>query len=816
MTQNARQILSDWFSRRGWQPFPFQEAARDAYLAGQSGLVHAPTGTGKTVSVLLGPFAEALAKGRISHDTSDADPLTVLWVTPLRALAQDTVESIREVLFDLPVPWSVEKRTGDSSASVKERQRKAYPTVLVTTPESLSIMLSYSDSRRKLGSLRAVVVDEWHELLSTKRGVQTELCLARLRTWRPELRVWGLSATLGNLEQALAALLGAQAPDGCLIQGKQPREIRIETLFPPDLQKFPWAGHLGIGMAEPAAQEIEKARTTLFFCNTRNQAEMWFERLVSARPQWENRIALHHGSLDRATRNAVEEGLKTGKLLCAVATSSLDLGVDFSPVDQVMQLGSPKGIARMLQRAGRSGHQPGAVSRILCVPTNAFELVEFSAARGAAERREIEERPPLRKPLDVLAQHLLTIAIGKPFAEEAMLAEVRRTYCYAELTDEEWRWTLDFLSRGGPALRAYPDYARIGHKDGLWKPSTTKVVKNHRMMIGTITSDSSVMVKFQRGKEIGTVEESFVSRLKPGDHFLFGGKTLEFIRFQSNVAEVRLAKGGGKTVPRWMGGRMPLSTLLGQKVRARLEEALAGMYADAEMEAARGFLELQRKLSLIPAKNELLIERAKTRDGHHLYVYPFEGRLVHEGLSSLAAFRIARMKPASITAVCNDYGFELVSRKKLELTTDQLREVLSPEGLLEDLMECLNSTEMAKRQFRFIARVAGLISPGFPGQRRSDRQLMTSSNLLFDVFSKFDSENLLLRQARQEVLENQLEYSRLSQALLRIKQQQYQDIELGRLSPLAFGLWAESLREHVLSTEKWLDRVEEMIASMTA
>ncbi|MCG8511400.1 MAG: DEAD/DEAH box helicase, partial [Rhodospirillales bacterium] len=483
---------------------------------------------GKTYAVFGGPLLEYVqTHGEKQAKTKQIAPHTVLWVTPLRALAHDTQASLLEPVEAIGLPWSVELRTGDTSSSAKARQRKRLPTVLITTPESLSILLSYADARQCFATLQCVIVDEWHELLSTKRGVQAELALARLRQWNPQLRAWGLSATLGNLEEARDCLLGCaddKVSPGKLIHGKLPKAVEVQTLMPRTIERFPWAGHMGVKLLQQVIETIEEAKTSLLFTNTRSQAELWYQKIILKRPDLIGAVAIHHGSLDRAVRNEVEDLIRAGRLKAVVCTSSLDLGVDFSPVDQVLQLGSPKGVARLMQRAGRSGHQPGAISRVLGVPTHAFELIEFSAAREAIDQRRIEARPPLRKPLDVLAQHVITLACGEGFVPRELFDEVRTTHAYRDLTGQEWRWTLAFAEHGGETLRAYPQYARICLCDGRYTASSAPHAKQHRMTIGTITSDTAMLIKFRNGKTLGSIEESFVARLKPGDRFLFSGR----------------------------------------------------------------------------------------------------------------------------------------------------------------------------------------------------------------------------------------------------------------------------------------------------
>jgi ATP-dependent Lhr-like helicase len=807
--------LDAWFARRGWTPFAFQREVWAAYRAGESGLIHAGTGTGKTYAAWMGPLLEWMAThepDRRPRRRAAAPPLRVLWLTPLRALAADTEAALRAPLLELGIPWTLERRTGDTSASIRDRQREKLPTALVTTPESLSLLLSRPDARELFAELRLVVVDEWHELLGNKRGAQTELALARLRRFRPALSTWGLSATLGNLDVALSALLGV-GREGRLVRGAAPKEIRVDSLIPETIERFPWAGHLGLKLLPQVVAAIAEGRTALVFTNTRSQTEIWYQAILDARPDWAGEIALHHGSLDRKVRDFVEAGLSAGTLRCVVCTSSLDLGVDFAPVDRVLQVGSPKGIARLAQRAGRSGHRPGAPSRVTCVPTNAFELVEVAAARRALEAGRIEPRTPREKPLDVLAQHLVTIAAGGGFRAAELYAEVCTAWAYRDLTLPEWDWTLDFVTRGGPALAAYPEYRRVVERDGLFTVPDRAVARRHRMSIGTITSDAALTVQYISGGRLGTVEESFIARLRPGERFIFAGRTLELAEVRDMTARVRRAKGRSGAIPRWMGGRMPLSTELAAAVRRLLEEARDGVFAGPEMAAMRPILELQARWSAIPAADELLVERLKSREGHHLFLYPFEGRLVHEGLAALLAWRIARRRPITFTLAVDDYGLELLSPDRAPLDEALAAGLLAPTGLAEDIPASLNAAEMAKRQFRDIARVAGLLFQGFPGQRKPARHLQASSGLFYEVFAKYDPANLLLHQAHREVLEQQLERSRLGRALARLSESRVTLLEIARPSPLAFPLMVARMREK-LSSESLADRVRRMQAQL--
>lgn len=842
-------IIQTWFDCKGWTPFPYQLETWSAYLAGQSGLIHAPTGMGKSYAAWLGPLIEwAMENPELQQWAEMASaPLRVLWVTPLRALASDTASTLRAPLAELGLPWTVELRTGDTSAYVKQRQRMRLPSALVTTPESLSLLLSYPETRQQFRTLRCVVVDEWHELLGTKRGVQTELALARLRTWTPELRIWGLSATLGNLDQALNVLLGQDDPQiaqisqikddpqiaqiqqrtvrtdppnprSILISGEIEKEIRIDTLIPADIERFPWAGHLGAKLLPEVVRRVQGAATTLIFTNTRAQCEIWFQKIIDyvSEHAFElvGAVGLHHGSLDPDLRREVEARLRDGRLRCVVCTSSLDLGVDFAPVEQVIQVGSPKGIARLLQRAGRSGHRPGTASRVHCVPTHAFELVEFAAARDALARREIEARPPVAKPLDVLVQHLVTVALGGGFVQEELWREVRTTYAFRHLTAAEWRWALDFVTFGSAPLRAYQEYARVSEQQGRYGVGSAQVAKRHRMSIGTITSDGMLNVKFQKGATLGAVEESFAARLKPGDVFVFAGRPLELVRVKEMTVYVRKARQASGITPHWQGGRFPLSTQLADAVRLRLAAADLGVFDTPEMETIRPLLALQLRWSRLPVPGELLIEQTKTRDGHHLFLYPLAGRLVHEGLAALLAYRISRREPRTVSAFATDYGIELRSPTPFDLDEPAWRAALTPYNLLDDVLDCLNQTEMARRQFRDIARIAGLVFSGYPGSQKTTRQLQSSSSVLYDVFSTYDPENELLRQARREVLNQQLDIVRLRQTLEKLEEAKLVQVACRRLTPLAFPIYAEHLRQTEVSTESWEARIQRIVAQL--
>ncbi len=803
-----------WFAACGWAPFEFQRRVWAAMAQGRSGLLHATTGSGKTYAVWLGALRRAGALGVPAHGA--APPLGVLWVTPMRALAADTARALQRPLPDLAPAWTVATRSGDTPSAERARQDRRLPTALVTTPESLSLLLTRADARERLAGVHTVVVDEWHELIGNKRGVQVQLALARLRRWNRALVTWGLSATLGNLEQAMDTLVGG---DGVLVQGRVDKPLVIDTLLPHEPGRFSWGGHLGAQMQQPVVDEIERTAaaggTTLVFTNTRSQAEIWYQLLLAARPDWAGVVALHHGSLDRAAREWVELGLKEGRLKAVVATSSLDLGVDFLPVERVLQVGSAKGIARLLQRAGRSGHAPGRASRVTLVPTNTLELVEAAAARRAALAGQVEPRTSPDKPLDVLVQHLVTVALGGGFEADALFDEVRSAPAYRTLGRDEFDWALDFVVQGGASLHAYPEYHRVRRgEDGVYRVTDRGIAHRHRLQIGTIVADASMQVKWLSGGTIGTIEEGFIARLKAGDHFVFAGRVLEYVRTQDMTAYVRKASKPRGIVPSWAGSKMPLSSEMADAVQALLEGFARGDLVDRaepELVAATPMLATQQQRSALPRRGRLLAERFRSREGEHLFLYPFGGRHVHIGLAQLLAWRLARREPNTYSLSINDYGLEILAARPLDLAPLHDRSLFATTELLPDVLASLMSGELAQRRFREIARVAGLVFSGYPGAPKSLRQLQASSSLFYEVFRKYDAGNRLLTQAEQEVLSQELDIGRLRAVLQRLAAAPLDLVELAAPSPFALPLMVERLREQ-LTTEKLKDRLARLLA----
>ncbi|WP_051378856.1 ligase-associated DNA damage response DEXH box helicase [Derxia gummosa] len=842
-TPSASPDPAAWFAARGWKPFAFQREVWAAIAAGRSGLLHATTGAGKTYAVWLGALAAFGA---------DAGANTVLWITPMRALAADTTRALTDAATALVPGWRLGARTGDTGSAERARLDRKPPQALVTTPESLTLLLTRADAREQLGRVRMVVVDEWHELMGNKRGVQVQLALARLARWNPALVVWGLSATLGNLDTARAALLwplrgrepappaqrrprgraaeagaatAAGAPDtpdaptaipGVLVQGELPKRLVIDTLIPAQIERFPWGGHLGTRMLEPVVRELDAAATSLVFTNTRSQAEIWYQALLDARPDWAGLIALHHGSLDKEIRDWVELGLKEGRLKAVVCTSSLDLGVDFLPVERVLQIGSPKGVARLLQRAGRSGHAPGRPSRVTLVPTQALELVEAAAAREAALARRVEPRAAPAKPIDVLVQHLVSMALGGGFTPDEMFEEVHSAYSFRELTRAEFDWALGFVEGGGLSLAAYPEYHRIARDDaGIYRVPSAQIARRHRMSVGTIVSDAMISVSWLSGGRIGSIEERFIAFLKPGDAFVFAGRVLELVRVQAMTAYVRKATKSKGVVPQWAGSKMPLSSELADAALQAIARAHAGDLREPELAAVKPLLDLQQRWSALPEPGHLLCETFRSREGHHFLCYPFAGRMVHIGLGSLLAWRAARHRADSFSISMNDYGFELLSAEPFDWRSLIDGGLFSPDGLMDDVLESLNASELARRRFREIARISGLVFTGYPGAPNSARQVQASAGLFYEVFRKHDPANLLLAQAEAEALSQELELDRLRAALERMSALPVVLTAPPRPTPFAFALMVERLRES-LSTEKLADRVARMLRELEA
>jgi len=794
----------EWFHRCHWTPFPFQEEAWRAHLAGHSGLVNAPTGSGKTYSLAIPILVDGLER----KDKG----VQALWITPIRALSKEIKSAATSAAEGVGSTWKVGARTGDTKASEKLRHKEKPPQFLITTPESLHQLLSQKGYTAFFSSLKTVVVDEWHELMGSKRGVQMELALSRLKAIVPDLKVWGISATIGNMDQSLEVLLGDEVKkkEHVVIRADMAKNIEVIPVFPETVETMPWAGHLGIQLLEKAIEIVRQSRSTLIFTNTRSFAEIWYQRMLDKAPELSGQIAMHHGSISQNIRHWVEDQLHEGNLKAVICTSSLDLGVDFRPVETIIQVGSPKGVARFLQRAGRSGHQPGATSRIYFLPTHSLELIEAAAIREAVERKIMEDRIPYIRSFDVLVQYLVTLAAGDGFTSAQILKEVRSTYCFNTITDDEWQWALKFITTGGESLTAYDEYRKVELDHGLYQVQDRRVALRHRLSIGTIVSDTSMVVKFASGKQLGTIEEYFIAQLNPGDVFWFAGRKLELVRVKDMEAHVRNTKRKSGRVPSWQGGRMALSSQLSEMIRVKVNDSAEGREKDEELLFLRPLMKVQAGLSHVPRQAELLIEYFETDEGYHLVMFPFEGRLVHEGLASIVAYRIARIRPITFSIAMNDYGFELLSDQPIPVEEAIETNVLGEEDLLKDIQASINSVEMAKRKFRDIASIAGLIFKGYPGQRVRDKHVQSSSQLFFNVFHEYDSTNLLLLQAYEEMMDFQLEEARLRQALERIKHQKLIIRTPSRPTPFAFPIMVDRLSRDKLTSERLEDRVKRM------
>ncbi|MEL6488368.1 MAG: ligase-associated DNA damage response DEXH box helicase [Cyanobacteria bacterium J06621_3] len=792
--------IHQWFNQQGWQPIAFQSKTWKAYLSGKSGIIQVPTGSGKTYGAVMGAIAQMIK----AAEKKPLNGLQLLYITPLRALSRDIEASIRKPIEEMSWPITVESRTGDTKSSVKSRQIKKMPNILITTPESLAVLLSYKNSAKRFGALRCVVLDEWHELMASKRGTQAELCMSRLRELNPSVQTWAISATLGNLQEAAEAAAGLGS-DPVVVQSKIKRKTVIKSVLPESVDSFPWAGHLGLRMFEELVDALDIERSTLIFTNTRSQAERWFQALTFSLPDNEHQIALHHGSINFSDRLAIEAGLKTGAIKWVVCTSSLDLGVDFQPVERVVQIGSAKNLARLLQRAGRSAHLPGGTSEVFFLPTNALELLEISAFRRGLADGDIESRHTLNKPYDVLLQHLVTLACGDGFKPEETLAAVQNTFSYQSLTAEEFGWMIDFLEKGGKCLKAYDRYQKLVLEDGTYKVTDARISRMHKMSIGTITGNQQVTIAYAKGKRIGTVEESFVSRLKKGDVFYFAGRQLEFFQMKDMTLYVKNARKKSSVIPVWSGGYLAISDRLSQYIREEITQVKEGNVS-TEVECIMPILATQDSISHLPDASQFLMECCRTREGQHLYAYPFEGRNVHEGLGFLWAYRFAQMKKATFTVSVNDYGFEILAPKDYPFQELFSESFFSTRNLYEEIKESLNISELTQRRFRGISQVSGLVFKGYPGSKKTANQVQISSSLIYEVFTKYEPDNLLLQQAEREVIEGQMEEPRLTAALKRMKALELVWMDVKRPSPLGFPLLVERLSSR-LTNESLRDRI---------
>lgn len=802
-----------YFRNKGWTPFAFQlEAWRD-FLEGKSGLLNAPTGSGKTFALWFPLVLEYIKEHPSDWQKPRKNGTLMIWVTPLRALAQDIQKAMQEVCDQIGLPWKVSVRNGDTDNKERTYQKKNPPECLVTTPETLHVLLAQKENQILFRDLRAIIVDEWHELVGNKRGVQVQLALSYMRSICPQpIKLWGISATIGNLEDACRILLGRENTH--IVKADIEKKIEIHTVFPDELEKYPWSGHLGIKLIDKVLPIIDRYHSVLLFTNTRAQTEIWYHKIMETRPDWAGLAALHHGSLDQAVRTWVEESLHAGKLKLVVCTSSLDLGVDFRPVEAVIQIGSPKGVARFVQRAGRSRHQPGLPSEIYFVPTNSLEMIEAAALRSAVETGEMESIHCPELTYDVLVQFLVTLAVGDGFRKDELFQILKHTYSFQHLTGTAYEWALNFVTKGGETLGGYEEFSKVEMgEDGVFRIKDKRTAMRHRLSMGTIVSDPMLKVRLKNGTFLGMIEEYFFSKLRPGDRFFFSGRNLEFVQIKDMSAIVKLSTKKSSNTPSYMGGRISLTSKLSGKIREILRDASQGIFASEEVRYVAPLLDLQQRLSTIPDDNTLLIEKNISKEGHHLFFFPFEGRMVHEILGSLLAYRISVNYPITFSIAMNDYGFELLSDSPIPIEDILEEDLFSENNLEEDILRCVNESEMAKRKFRDVATISGLVFQGFPGKPVRFKHLQSNSGILFGVFEDYDPENLLLEQAHREVLEMQMERDSIFGAIRKINRQQIVLKKPGQFTPFSFPIMVDRLRA-TLSSESLEERIAKMRAQM--
>lgn len=799
------QMISNWLALDNRAPFDFQFKTWQAYSKGHSGMVIAPTGFGKTYAVFLAVLIDFMNRPEKSKQG-----LKLIWITPIRSLAKDLSRAMKEAIDDIGLDWTVEVRNGDTDPKQKAKQTKQMPDILIVTPESLHLLMAQKSKDQFFKNLQCVAVDEWHELLGNKRGVMVELALAYLNFIKDDLRIWGVTATIGNIDQAMDVLLPYKTKR-TKVTSKEKKIIEIIPVYPDEVEVLPWAGHLGSKLVDKVIPLILESKSTLIFTNTRNQSEMWYQLLLNAYPDFAGQLALHHGSIDFSLRQWIEEALSEGQLKAVVCTSSLDLGVDFKPVDTVIQIGSSKGIARFLQRAGRSGHSPYEVSKIYFVPTHTLELIEVAALKEAYKNKVIENREPMVMTIDVLVQFLVTLALGGGFKPEAITPIIQQTHAFHFLTADDWQWCLAFITKGGKLGENYEEFHRVTvNEEGLYVVNNRSIGMLHRLNIGAIVSDAMLRVKFLSGGYIGMVEEYFVTKLKAGDKFILAGRVLEYIRMKELTVYVKNSSGRAIT-PSWLGGRLPLSSHLAHFLREKLALNTEAKKSEKELRFLFPLFDKQIEHSHIPKEDEFLIENIHTREGYHLFMYPFEGRLVHEVMATLIAYRISLLYPISFTIAMNDYGFELFSDKEIPLTETQLRIILKRENLMNDVANSINAAEMALHKFRDIAVISGLVIQTFPGAQRNNKSLQASSSIIFKVLEEHEPDHLLVRQAYAEVFNQQLEEVRLQEAFTRIEKSKFVYIFTNQYTPLSFPIKVDSLRQS-LSSEDLATRIERMIA----
>jgi ATP-dependent Lhr-like helicase len=760
--------IAHWFAGKGWEVRRHQEEMLAAGRAGRSALLVAPTGAGKTLAGFLPTLAELIE--------APTEGLHTLYISPLKALAVDVQRNLLTPIAEMDLPIRVETRTGDTPADRKARQRVRPPQILLTTPESLSLLQSHEDSFRLFEGLSTVVIDEIHAFATGKRGDLLALALARLQTIAPNLRRVGLSATVADPE----AYQGWLAPHGDsemvdMVIGDPGAEAEISIMLPED-ERIPWSGHSGRWATLNVMREIERHRTTLVFCNTRSLAELIFQDLWAVNDQ-NLPIGIHHGSLSIEARRKVEAAVASGRLRALVCTASLDLGVDWGDVDLVIQMGAPKGSSRLLQRIGRANHRLDEPSEAILVPGNRFEYLEARAALDAIEEGELD--PEIFRPgaLDVLAQHLMAAACAAPFGEEEMLAEVHGAAPYAGLSEALFKEVLSFIENGGYALKAYDRFKRLTREPGgMWRLSHPRFIQQHRMNAGIIVDAPLLDVRFRGGRKLGTVEEGFGATLMPGDTFFFAGLVLEVERIDGTDLIVRASSKSAR-IPTYMGARMAMSTNLAERVRHFLYEREQWPRFPDDV---REWLEVQDYRSALPAPDQLLVETFPHEHRHYMVAYSFEGWNAHQSLGMLITRRMESAGLRPLGFVSNDYALACYSLDPIE----DPAALLSPDILEDEFVEWVQGSNLLKRAFREVAVIGGLVERHHPGKRKSGRQVTFSTDLIYDVLRRYEPEHLLLKAAWADARARLTDVGRLANLLDRA-QGTMVHVRLDRVSPMA-------------------------------
>ena len=807
--------FSGWFAARGWSPRAHQLELLAKARAGRSVLLIAPTGAGKTLAGFLPSLVELTERGQAparlasaGRDGRSEGGLHTLYVSPLKALAVDIARNLERPVAEMALPVRLETRTGDTPVSKRQRQRRDPPDILLTTPEQLALLLASADAPYLFGSLKRVILDELHSLVTSKRGDLLSLGLARLFRIAPQLASVGLSATVAEPDDLcrylVPQLAGGTARADLVIThgGAAPRVSMLDTA-----ERLPWCGHSARHALGEMYALIKRHKTVLLFVNTRSQAEFLFQAFWAINDD-NLAIALHHGSLDVAQRRKVEQAMAVGKLRAVVCTSSLDLGVDWGDVDLVINVGAPKGSSRILQRIGRANHRMDEPSRGVLVPANRFEVLECTAAIDAVAAHA-QDTPSLRTgALDVLAQHVLGCTVGEPFIADALYDEVRTAAPYAKLTRADFGAVVDFVATGGYALKAYERFAKIRQgKDERWRITHPRVAQRYRMNVGTIVEADMLKVRLMRsrgsmkvargGRLLGEVEEYFVETMVPGDTFVFAGEILKYEALVEDEVYVSRTTATDPKVPAYEGGKFPLSTYLADGVRNLLAHPQEWRGLPDQV---REWLEIQQWRSLLPGRQDLLVETFPRAAKHYLVCYPFEGRLAHVTLGMLLTRRLERMRMRPLGFVANDYALAVWGLGDMGLRIERgelsLASLFDEDMLGDDLEAWLAESAMMKRTFRTCAIIAGLIEKRYPGEEKSRRQLTISTDLVYDVLRKHQPDHILLRAARDDAATGLLDIRRLGEMLSRVKGRIVHKA-LDRVSPLAVPVMLEIGRETV-------------------